>query len=99
PISESPVSEMLVLEDALVPVFKGLFLQARLARARELDEQRSKTTNPQIIAALESKLNVYDAVIREAWFQTSIPEYPPALSDVLNLERAEKLDIATNFPE
>ncbi|MCI0637959.1 MAG: GGDEF domain-containing protein [Gemmataceae bacterium] len=96
-LSRTSASETAILEDGLVPVFKGLFLRARLSKARELDQQRSRTTNPQIISALEEKLNVYDAVIRETWFQTATPEYPPALSDVLTLERVESLDVATHF--
>jgi diguanylate cyclase (GGDEF)-like protein len=99
PQTEMPESEMPVLEDALVPVFKGLFLRARLAKARELDQQRSRTINPQIIASLESKLNVYDTLIREPWFQACVPEYHPALDDLLTLERVEKLDMETQFRE
>jgi diguanylate cyclase (GGDEF)-like protein len=87
------------LPAALVPLFKALFLRARLAKARELDQQRSKTTNPQVITALEEKLKVYDGVIREEWFQTAVPEYPLSLSDVLTLERVEQLDLGTRFPE
>src|SRR5271166_1452714 len=63
-------SEMPSLPPALVPLFKALFLGARLAKASVLDQQRSKTTNPDVIAALDEQLKVYDGVIREEWFQT-----------------------------
>jgi hypothetical protein len=95
----APSSEELILKSNLVPVFKALFLQARLARAREFGRQRGRTTNPNIIAALEGKLKVYDVVIRQEWFQTTAPEYPPSLRDMLTLERVEKLDVDTRFPE
>jgi hypothetical protein len=90
-------AEMPDLPNALVPLFKALFLRARLAKARELGQQRSKTTNPVVIAALEDQLKVYDGVIREDWFQEAVPEYPPSLSDVLTLERAEHLDAGSSF--
>jgi diguanylate cyclase (GGDEF)-like protein len=97
--SSSPSSERPLLSDALVPLFKALFLRARLAKARQFDQQRSKTTNPQIIGALEEKLKVYDGVIREEWFQTAVPEYPPSLQEMLTLERVEQLDTETYFPK
>ena len=87
------------LPGALVPLFKALFLGARLAKARELDQQQSKTTNPLVIAALESQLKTYDGVIREEWFQEAVPEYPLSLSDVLTLERVEQLDAGSSFPQ
>jgi diguanylate cyclase (GGDEF)-like protein len=87
------------LPSALLPLFKALFLRARLAKARELDQQRSKTTNPLVIAALEEQLKVYDGVIREEWFQEAVPEYPLSLSDVLTLERVEHLDTGSSFPQ
>jgi len=87
------------LPSALVPLFKALFLRARLAKARELDLQRSKTINPLVIAALEEQLKVYDGVIREDWFQEAVPEYLLSLSDVLTLERAEHLDTGCSFLE
>ena len=46
-------SERPELDGSLVPLFKVLFLRARLAKARECDRQRSKTPNPQVIALLE----------------------------------------------
>jgi diguanylate cyclase (GGDEF)-like protein len=92
-------SEQPDLNSTLVPLFKGLFLRARLAKARILDQQRSKTTNPQVIAALDEQLKVYDGVIREEWFQKTSPEYPPSLRELLTLERVEKLDVDTHFPE
>jgi diguanylate cyclase (GGDEF)-like protein len=95
----APSSEELILKSNLIPVFKALFLQARLAKAREFGQQRARTTNPDVIATLESKLKVYDAVIREEWFQKTAPEYPPSLRDMLTLERVEKLDVGTQFPE
>ena len=91
-------SELPHLPSALVPLFKALFLRARLAKARELDQQRSRTTNPLVVTALEKQLEVYDGVIREPWFQEAVPEYPPSLSDMLTLERAEHLDAGTGFP-
>jgi diguanylate cyclase (GGDEF)-like protein len=91
--------EMPELPNPLVPLFKALFLRARLAKARELDQQRSKTTNPLVISALEGQLNVYDGLIREEWFQEAVPEYPLSLSDVLTLERAEHLDAGSSFPQ
>ena len=87
------------LPGALVPLFKALFLRARLAKARELDQQRSKTTNPLVITALEEQLKVYDGVIREEWFQEAAPEYPLSLSDLLTLERVEHLDAGSGFPQ
>jgi diguanylate cyclase (GGDEF)-like protein len=80
-------------------VFKALLLRARLAKARALDQRRSKTTNPQVIAALDEQLKVYDGVIREEWFQSAVPEHPPSLSDMLTLEQVEKRDTGTRFPE
>jgi GGDEF domain-containing protein len=47
----APSSDKPDLPASLVPLFKALFLRARLAKARELDQQRSKTTNPHILAA------------------------------------------------
>jgi len=95
----APSPELPDLPAVLVPVFKSVFLQARLAKAREFDQQRSKTTNAMVLAALEEKLGVYDGVIREEWFQAAIPEHPPALSDVLTLERVEGLEEAKPVPE
>ncbi len=92
-------ADMPELNSALVPLFKGLFLRARLEKARVLDEQRAKTTNPAVIAALDEKLKVYDGIIREDWFQTAPPEYPPPLRDMLTLERMEKLGVGAPFPE
>jgi diguanylate cyclase (GGDEF)-like protein len=92
-------SERRELEIALVPLFKALFLRARLAKARECDQQRLRTTNPQVIAALEEKRKIYDGVIRETWFQEAVPEYPPSLHELLTLERIEKLDVGTRFSE
>ena len=86
-------TELPDLPSALVPLFKALFLRARLWKARELDQQRSKTTNPVVIAALEEQIKVYDGVVREGWFQEAAPEYPLSLSDVLTLERVEQLDL------
>ena len=85
------------LNSTLLPLFKALFLRERLAKARVLDEQRSKTTNPQVVAALDEQLKVYDGVIREQWFQAATPEYPPSLRELLTLERVEKLDVGTHF--
>ncbi|MCI0352866.1 MAG: hypothetical protein L0Z53_25880, partial [Acidobacteriales bacterium] len=96
---DARTSERPDLDSALVPLFKAIFLRARLAKARELDQQRSKTTNPQVIAALEDKLKMFDGIIREGWFQAAVPEYPPAMSDVLTLERVEKLETATYLQE
>jgi diguanylate cyclase (GGDEF)-like protein len=87
------------LNSALVPLLKALFLQARLATATVLDEQRSRTTNPQVIAALDEQLKVYDGVIREEWFQAAVPEYPPTLREMLTLERVEKLDVGSHLSE
>jgi len=95
----APVSEAVNLNNNLVPVFKALFLRARLAKAREFGRQRARTTNPDVIGALEGKLKVYDAVIREEWFQNTVPIYPPSLRDMLTLDRVEKLDAGTHFPE
>jgi diguanylate cyclase (GGDEF)-like protein len=90
--SESPD-----LPTGSVPLFKALFLQARLAKARELDHQRSKTTNAVVVAALEEQLKVYDDISREEWFQEAVPEYPLSLSDILTLERVEELDTGSRF--
>jgi diguanylate cyclase (GGDEF)-like protein len=87
------------LDAALVPLFKTLVLRARLAKARECDQQRSKTAKPQAIAALEERRKRYDGIIRETWFQEAIPEYPPSLQDYLTLERIEKLEIDARFQE
>jgi hypothetical protein len=92
-------SERPELDGALVPLFKALFLRARLVKARECDQQRSRTTNPQVISALEEKRKTYDGIIRERWFQEAVPEYPPSLHEMLTLERIEKLDVGTRFPE
>lgn len=92
-------TELPDLPTALVPVFKALFHRARLAKARELDQQRSKTANSLVINALDAQLKVYDGVIREEWFQAASPEYPPSLSDVLTLERVEQLGVGTRIPE
>ena len=62
-----------------------------------MDEQRSRTTNPHVITALEKQLELYDGVIRETWFQEALPEYPISLSDMLTLERAEQLDAGASF--
>jgi diguanylate cyclase (GGDEF)-like protein len=83
----------------LVPLFKTLFLRARLAKARECDLQRSRTPSAQIIAALDEKRRIYDGIIRETWFQEADPEYPPSLHELLTLERVEKLDVEARFPE
>ncbi len=88
-----------ILKSNLLSVFKALFLQARLARARDFGQQRGRTTNPDVIVALEGKLELYDAVIRQEWFQVAAPEYPPSLRDMLTLERVEKLDVGTHFSE
>jgi diguanylate cyclase (GGDEF)-like protein len=77
---------------ALVPLFKAFFLRARLAKARELDQQKARSTNPLVLSALEEQLIVYDGIIREEWFQAASPEYPLSLSDVLTLERVEHLN-------
>lgn len=87
------------LDISLVPLFKALFLRARLVEARDCDQQRSRTTNPQVIAALEEKRKIYDGIIRETWFQEALPEHPPSLHELLTLERNEKLDVATRFSE
>jgi diguanylate cyclase (GGDEF)-like protein len=92
-------SELPELNTDLLPLLKGLCLQAQLAKARELDQQRSKTTNPQVIAALDEQLKVYDGLIREEWFQKAAPEYPPLLSDMLTLEYVEKSDASARLPE
>jgi diguanylate cyclase (GGDEF)-like protein len=92
--SESPE-----LNVALVPLFKAIFLTARLAKARELDAQRPKTPHPLILAAFDEKLKVYDGIIREEWFQTAVPEYPPSLSDMLTLEQIENRDTGSRFSE
>lgn len=91
--------ELPELPESLVPLFKAIFLQARLAKARELDRQRSRTTNPLVIAALEEQLKVYDDITHEGWFQGSVVERLPALSDVLTLERVEHLDSGSPFLE
>jgi diguanylate cyclase (GGDEF)-like protein len=80
------------LNPALVPLFKALFLQARLTKARFLDQQRARTTNPMIITALDDQLKVYDGLIREDWFQAAAPDHPPSLRDILTLEQVEKMD-------
>ncbi|HEY7424714.1 MAG TPA: GGDEF domain-containing protein [Gemmataceae bacterium] len=87
------------LDGTLVRLFKALFLRARLAKARECDQQRSRTPNPQVIAALEEKRKIYDGMIRETWFQEAVPEYPPSLHELLTLERIEKLGLDAHFPE
>ena len=92
-------SERPDLDGALVPLFKTLFLRARLAKARECDQQRSRTTNPLVIAALEEKRKIYDGIIREKWFQEAEPEPPPSLREMLTLERIEQLDIDARLPE
>jgi diguanylate cyclase (GGDEF)-like protein len=92
-------SERPELDGGLVSLFKALFLRARLAKARECDQQRSRTTNPQAIAALEEKRKIYDGIIRETWFQEAVPEYPPSLHELLTLERIEKLGLDALFPE
>lgn len=69
------------LDGALVPLFKALFLRTRLAKARECDQQRSKTPSAKVIAALEEKRKSYDGIIREKWFQEAVPEYPPSLHE------------------
>jgi hypothetical protein len=78
-------SEVPDLNSTLIPLFKALFLNARLTKARVLDQQRSKTTNPQVIAALKEKLRVYEGILREEWFQAAEPEYPLSLNDLLTL--------------
>ena len=85
--------------DDLVPLFKALFLQARLKKARELDQQRLKTTNPDVITALDEQLEVFNVILREDWFQSSRTELPLSLRDLLTLERVEKLDVDTHIPE
>jgi diguanylate cyclase (GGDEF)-like protein len=92
-------AEMPHLPAALIPLFKALFLRARLAKARMLDQQRSRTTNPDIVTALDEQLKVYDGLIREEWFQTAKPEPLPSLREMLTLERLEKLDVNAHFPE
>jgi diguanylate cyclase (GGDEF)-like protein len=87
------------LNPALVPLFKALFLQARLAKARVIDKQRAITTNPTIINALDDQLKVYDGLIREDWFQAATPVYPPSLRDILSLEQVEKMDAQARLPE
>ena len=92
-------SERPEIPDTLLPLFKGLFLRARLSKAKELDQQRARTTNPLVLQALEEKLRVYEGIIREAWFQAAVPEYPPSLGDVLTLERVERLDTVARPPD
>lgn len=87
------------LNPTLVPLFKALFLEARLAKARFIDEQRAKTGNPAIISALDEQLKVYDGLIREDWFQGAIPDYPPSLRDILTLEQVENIDAQARLPE
>ncbi len=84
---------------ALVPLFKAIFLQARLAKARLIDQQRARTTNPTIIAALDDQLKVYDGLIREEWFQAATPDYPLSLRDILTLEQVEKMDVQAPLQE
>jgi diguanylate cyclase (GGDEF)-like protein len=87
------------LNPTLVPLFKALFLQARLAKARVIDQQRARTTNPKIITALDDQLKVFDGLIREDWFQAATPDSPPSLRDILTLEQVEKMDVQARLPE
>jgi hypothetical protein len=87
------------LNPTLVPLFKVIFLQARLAKARFIDQQRVRTTNPKIIIALDDQLSAYDGLIREDWFQAATPDYPPTLRDILTLEQVEKMDAQAHLPE
>lgn len=89
----------LELDLALIPLFKALFLQARLVKARIIDQQRAKTTNPQVVAALDEQLKVFDGLIREEWFQAAAPGYPPSLRDFLTLEQVEKMDEEARLSE
>jgi diguanylate cyclase (GGDEF)-like protein len=92
-------TEGLELNPTLVPLFKALFLHARLAKARDIDQQRARTTNPAITTALDNQLNGYDGLIREDWFQAASLDYPPTLRDILTLEQVEKMDAQARLPE
>jgi diguanylate cyclase (GGDEF)-like protein len=87
------------LNSTLVPLFKAIFLQARLEKARDIDQQRARTTNPTITTALDNQLKVYDGLIREEWFQAATLDYPPSLRDLLTLEQVEKMDTQSQLQE
>jgi diguanylate cyclase (GGDEF)-like protein len=87
------------LNPTLVPLFKTLFLQARLAKAIVVDQQRARTTNPTIITVLDDQLKAYDGLLREDWFQDATLEYPPSLRDFLTLEQVETMDAHAGLPE
>jgi diguanylate cyclase (GGDEF)-like protein len=87
------------LNPTLVPLFKAFFLQARLAKARDIDQQRARTPYHKIITALDDQLKVYDGLIREDWFQAAAPDYPLSLRDILTLEQVEKMDAQPRLPE
>jgi diguanylate cyclase (GGDEF)-like protein len=96
---KTQLAEAPELNPTLVPLFKALFLQARLAKARFIDQQRARTTNSTIITALDDQLKVYTGLIREDWFQAASPEFPPSLRDILTLEQVEKITADARLQE
>jgi len=64
-------------------------LEARLALANQLDDQRLRTNDPGILQELDKQLLPYDEIMSQEWFLQTKTIRLPQLTDFLTIERAE----------
>jgi diguanylate cyclase (GGDEF)-like protein len=73
----------------LLPYLKRAVLSARLYDARNIEQEKEKTHNPDILKLLEDKLRPLDDLLKEKWLIHIDPIKVPRLIDYLSIQRIE----------
>jgi hypothetical protein len=82
--------EKFILDEDLAPIIKLAIFAQRRARAASVEQRRTKTINPEIVAVLNAELRPYDEILAKDWLESVSPAKMPRLADYLTLEEVEK---------
>jgi diguanylate cyclase (GGDEF)-like protein len=87
-----------VLSGPLPSLLKLALLTERRDRAANVEERKSRTPNPYLIAAIESELSPFDQLIHRDEFRDVTPAPMPRLIEYLTLEQVQQHTGAATFP-
>ncbi|HQR06711.1 MAG TPA: GGDEF domain-containing protein [Gemmatales bacterium] len=88
-ISNHPATEY-AIPDNLKPYLKRALIERRLVMAKDVEQKKSRTVNPQILDVLENQLKPFDEFLHETDLQALKPARMPQLRDFLTMEGAER---------
>jgi diguanylate cyclase (GGDEF)-like protein len=83
------LGDSILIHEKFTPLLKLVLFTQRRALAAGVESRKAKTTNPEMIAYLESELAPFDELLSSDWLKAIVACPMPRLADYLTLEQVE----------